>query len=1031
VADVDLGTAKGKIEVDASGLKKAGAEADHFERSLTGSADRSRQSLNLLAGAAAATGAAIVAGFGLAINTAADFEEKLSGIKAVSNATEKDMERLRKKALQLGADTSFSAGESASAMEELVKAGLSVEDVLNGAADATVNLAAAGEVDLVTAATIASNAMNQFGLSAEQMPRVADLIAGAANASAIDVNDFGLAMSQAGAVANLVGLSFDDLAVAIAAMGNAGIKGSDAGTSLKTFLSNLQPTTEKQIDLFYELGLAVEGNATAMNTMGNAFFDSEGNIKSMTEIAGILNKSLEGMSDAQKTATLEMLFGSDAIRAAAIIAGEGAGGFGELAGAMNEVTAADVAATRLDNFNGSVEKLKGSMETLLINVGTPFLGFLRTLVDYLTEGVNWFNTLTPETQTWAAAIVGGTGAVIGLLGAYGLILPYLRIFTGAIQLATVALAKNTLALLTNPWVLLAAAIAALVFGIIYAYKNFEGFREVVDQVVARVKVLGQAIWHWFMEVGLPALRRFADYFMAEIWPEIKRFAETAIAAIKRFAEYFVDEVLPRIVEFVQGAIKVIGQIVDWITGTAVPAIVGAWNTMVEVLIAGWNWFNENVISTITAFVQFVVAAFTIISDFVTGVFLPYVTGALEALWPVVEFIFRTIVSIITNSMNAIRATIQFVIDAILLIWGLFGDNLLSAITIAFDYIKGIVESVLSVIRGFIQVVTGLITGDWGLFLTGLRNIWEGIWNSISTVLTAIWDIIKLTIQTGIDAVKASVQIGLDAIKLVWDTIWGLISTGLSIIWDAIKTTVQLAIDAVKLSIETAINTIQTVWETVWGSIGNFIVLLWDGIKAIIKLAIEAVKDRIETVLNALKLIWDTVWGAISGAVETAASAVKAAAQPIIDFVQAAIEKIERLIELIPKIPKLPGTTGKSESDLIDLVREAEGNARGSIVRRPLLTWVGEGFKPEAIIPMTDDKRALALLAQSGLDRLVLANAGVDGATSFAQPGTSVTVTAPDTGPREAIHIDEYIVMDPTDSDMLLSQAEFALTAGRF
>jgi TP901 family phage tail tape measure protein len=165
------------------------------------------------------------------------------------------MDQLRNKALQLGKDTSFSASEAASAIEELVKQGISVPDVMNGAADATVALAEAGELELPRAAEIASNAMNQFKLSAQDLPHVADLLAGAANASSASVGDLGSALEYVGPVAHSMGLSIDDTTGALAILANNGIKGTEAGTQLRGMLLGLTPTTNKQSEAFKKLGL--------------------------------------------------------------------------------------------------------------------------------------------------------------------------------------------------------------------------------------------------------------------------------------------------------------------------------------------------------------------------------------------------------------------------------------------------------------------------------------------------------------------------------------------------------------------------------------------------------------------------------------------------------------------------------------------------------------------------------------------------------------------------------------------------------
>lgn len=365
----------------AATLGQASAQTKAFGNEVDRSTKSSASKWTTMSKGFAVGGALLAAGFVAAVSTTAKFEARLSAVQAVSNATAGEMDLLRDKALQLGADTAFSASESASAMEELVKAGLSVEDVLNGAADATVALAAAGGVELTTAAEIAANAMNVFALSAEDMPKIADLVAGAANASAIDVADFAMSLQQSGAVANLVGLDFEDLALAITAMGNAGIKGSDAGTSLKTFFMRLEPSTAKSTSMMERLGIITEET-------GNKFFDAAGNAKDMADISGVLADALAGQTREQKLATLNTLFGSDAIRAAAVIADEGAAGFDKLGTALGSISAAEIAEIRLDNLAGDIEKLSGSFETLLITSGSLFTDVLRSLVQGATSLVD-------------------------------------------------------------------------------------------------------------------------------------------------------------------------------------------------------------------------------------------------------------------------------------------------------------------------------------------------------------------------------------------------------------------------------------------------------------------------------------------------------------------------------------------------------------------------------------------------------------------------------------------------------------------
>jgi len=421
-----------RLDYDDSAVQAGAARTNQTVSGLGGTL------ASAFGGAAIAGVAALGAGMVGAAKSAMDFEKQMSAVSAVSGASQSELASLSQYALQLGKDTSFSAQEAAVGIEELVKAGVSIGDVMGGAARASLDLAAAGAVSVGDAAEIASNAMNVFGLKGADMAHVADVIAGAANASAIGVNDYKFSLAEAGAVAATVGISFESLSQAIAVMGNAGIKGSSAGTSLKTMLLNLQPSTNKQIDLFRELGITTTDNeagyqnlvargltptgksyqelsqaikthlglsadiskwskddvkafnAMELSTglMSNAFFDAGGKAKDMAGIAEVLKEKLGGMTKAAQLSTLEIMFGSDAIRAGAVLLGAGAAGFEKMAEAMGKVTAQQVAEERLNNLAGSLEKLKGSLETGAIILGGMFTPALKDMADAATEHVN-------------------------------------------------------------------------------------------------------------------------------------------------------------------------------------------------------------------------------------------------------------------------------------------------------------------------------------------------------------------------------------------------------------------------------------------------------------------------------------------------------------------------------------------------------------------------------------------------------------------------------------------------------------------
>jgi TP901 family phage tail tape measure protein len=396
---IDAGTIAAKLVLHtnpfSSAMDAAKTQLEVFEDRSKDTGDR----MNALGGSIQSVGKVatmsltipLAAAGGAAVKSAADFEQGMSNIKAVSGATSEEMEKLRDLAIDLGASTSFSAGEAAAGIEELMKAGLSTEQVLNGGLSGALSLAAAGGIELADAAEIASTALNAFRDDNLSVAQAADILAGAANASATDVGELKYGLSMVSAVASSVGLSFKDTSTALAVFAQNGLRGSDAGTSLKTMLMNLQPQTDKQEALFKKLGLTTKDGS-------NAFYEANGQLKSMDQIAGILQNSLKGMTDQQRMAAMETMFGSDAIRAANILYKEGEQGINKMKEAMAKVTAEEVAKQKLDNLNGTIEEFKGALETGAIIIGEKMIPKIRSWTEDLTGLINKFNELSPEQQ---------------------------------------------------------------------------------------------------------------------------------------------------------------------------------------------------------------------------------------------------------------------------------------------------------------------------------------------------------------------------------------------------------------------------------------------------------------------------------------------------------------------------------------------------------------------------------------------------------------------------------------------------------
>ncbi|MGE7216583.1 phage tail tape measure protein [Priestia koreensis] len=465
---------------------------------------------------------AVGGALGLSAKKAMDFESQMSSVKSVMSPAEVNQfgDSLEKLAVKMGADTKYSAIEAAQGIEELIKAGVSVSDIMNGGLEGALSLATAGELELADAAEIASTALNAFKDDNISVTRAADLLAGAANASATSVSEMKFGLSAVSAVASGVGLSFEDTSTALATFANNGLKGSDAGTSLKTMLMNLTPKTDAQIGAFEQLGLGTmnvtagynylvkNGMNPATKTVGDvteglmkmakemagskastekqskefdklaktsgfassAFYDQNGNIKSMAEIAGILQKSLNGLNSEQRQTYLYTMFGSDAIRAANILYKEGSQGVSDMATAMNKIKSADVAAEKLNNVKGKIEQLKGTLETAAISIGNSLLPAIEKVVAVVQTFTDKFNGLSPKMQSFITIGAVVSAAIFGIVTAMGVLLTVvggaisgLGAIAGALGIAggAAGLFGSALAVLTGPIGLTTAAIAGI------------------------------------------------------------------------------------------------------------------------------------------------------------------------------------------------------------------------------------------------------------------------------------------------------------------------------------------------------------------------------------------------------------------------------------------------------------------------------------------------------------------------------------------------------------------------------------------
>jgi phage-related protein len=759
---------------------------------------------------AASFGAASLAiggALGFAVNKSMDFEAQLSSIKAVSGATGEQIEQLKNLAIEMGSKTKYSGLEAAQGIEELIKAGVSLEDIINGGLEGALSLATAGELDLAQAAEIASTALNAFKADALSVQDAANILAGAANASATDVGELQYGLSAVSAVASGVGLTFKDTATALALFAQNGLKGSDAGTSLKTMLMNLTPKTADQFQAFNDLGLITfktekalsflaengikpASNATKdvvdafqqyiMKTTGakkwtqecdkvfrelglstgiisSEFYKADGSLKSMEEIAGILQTSLKGLNAEQRQLALYTMFGSDAIRAANILFKEGADGINKMYSEMSKVTAVEVANEKMNNLKGRIEELKGAFETAQITIGNALAPAVGLLVNGLQKMVDWFNNLSPSMQKFIAIGAAIAAAVTGIVAAFGVVLAVIGgavngfgALSGAFASVAQAISKaggmmgvlrTVFAAITGPIGIAIAAITGLTIVFVKLYKENETFRNGVQQVWDQIKSAFSVALTYINSIVQTVMNAVSSFISSKL-SEIKAFWQQNGEQIKQAAQN-VWSVITKVIEVAMTAISAVMKVM--------------WPIIKALIISTW----EAIKGVIDGALKVILGIVKTFSALFTGNFRGVWEGIKQIFVGSVQFIWNWInLMFIGKLLGGVKALATSLVGNIGSMWA----TIRSVFGASVNTVKSIVDSGFNFIKNFVSNTLGTVKTTVSTIWSGVKTVFSTTVNTIKSVVTNGFITLKNAVSKAMDGVKTAIETGWNKAK---------------------------------------------------------------------------------------------------------------------------------------------------------------------------------------------------------------------------------------------------------------------------
>ncbi len=768
---------------------------------------------------------AAVTGFGAAaVKTTSDFDSAMSQVQATMGATKDSMstvdgqtvntmDTLRDLAKEMGANTAFSASECAEALNYLALAGYDTQQMCD-TLPTVLNLAAAGDIDLASASDMVTDAMSALGMGTDEATTMVDQMSKTASTTNTSVAQLGEGILTIGATAKSIKGGTAELNTALGILANNGIKGAEGGTHLRNVILSLQNPTD--------------GAAKVMKELGVETYDSEGNMRSLNDILGDLNTSMDGMTSAEKSNIIATIFNkTDLASVNSLLANTGETWDSLQQGITDSGGAAQqMADTQLDNLSGQITILKSAVEGLAISFGEALMPTIRSIVAKIQSFVDWLNSLNEEQRNTIIKV----GALVAALG------PFLIIIGKTIS--TVGSAMKGFSSLAKTIGTLGAKMAGS-SGSVTGLASAIG--AVAGPVLAVVAVIGVLVAAF-----------------VTLWNTNEEFRNTMTAIW--------DGIVSKVQEFVDG----IKERFD--------ALGIDFSAIVETLKAIWMGFCDLLAPVFEAAFSVISTVLGTVLDVITGlldVFIGLFTGNWDQLWQGVKEIFSGIWNGVVGIFQAAINLIKGIADAICGWFGTSWNEVWTNVSTFFMNIwNGITgflstawETIKNVVQTGILFIGSILEAAWDIITLPFQLIWE----NCKEIITSVWNSISSTVSTVINAIATVISTVLTTIQTVFSTIW-----------DAISLKVTTAINAIKTAVSTVFNAVKDTVTNIWNGIKTTISNVVDGIKDKVSSVFNGVKDTLSSVFNGIKNTASTVWNGIKTAITTPIEAAKNTIKGIVD-----------------------------------------------------------------------------------------------------------------------------------------------------
>ena len=898
------------VGVDASQFQSGMARV---ERSLSSTQSRFSHVGKSISGTGTLMTTGITApliGIGTAmVKTGAKFDAQMSRVKAISGATGGQFSQLRKQALELGASTVFSSSQVAEGMENLASAGFTTKEIMK-AIPGVLDMAAASGVDLGSAADIAASAIRGFHLKASDAGHVADVLAKSAAVSNADVRGLGEAFKYVAPVAGTMGLSIEEVSAAVGILSDAGIKGEQAGTTLRAGLLRLASPTKEMKKL--------------MEQTGASFFDSNGKMKDMHGIVQTLITATKGMTDEQKANYLATMFGTEAVSGWMALIDAGTG---KLDKYTNELKNSDGAASKMaktmtDNLAGAWENFTGALESLSISFADVLKPALQDVANFLTKLTDKFTDL-PQSAKLVIVTIAGIAAAIG---------PAL-IVLGAMASGVSALA-GAFSFLISPVGLVVAAIALVVAAFVAAYVKIEPFRELVNNTFKAVK-----------DIVVEALTAVASFIQQKL-AQIQGFWNANGAQILKAVHNVWDFISP----IVQSSMGAVVAVIKSAWGIIKAVISGSLDIIMGLIKVFAGLFTGDLSKMWEGVKQIFSGSLKIIKGVISGAFSAIIgvvsswasgfKGLISNAWGVVKSLF-------SSGKNAVVGIVGSLKDSASSIFSKMKNSIVNIAKALWDNVKSVFNSMNSGISSIVNAIKSKVSTVWN----SIKSTTSSVFNSVKSTASNIWGGIKSIISSVLGSIKSAVSNAWGNVKSVTSSVFSSVKNYVADKFNSIRSSISNAVTSAKNTVVNIWNSIKSVFSSgvsyVGGKVSGFrsdIVNKFTSIKnsvtGKISEMVSSMKSKFSSgvsgIVSTAKSIPKRVGDGIKKAVSNATSGVKSLANKIINTFKSAlgIHSPSKVFEKLGGYVVAGLKNGLSKSD----IKSFASNLFGKVTNGALKTW---------------------------------------------------------------------------------------------